>query len=305
MNRYAVIDLGTNTFHLLIVEALNDGSFVELYRNRFFIKLAEQGINTIGAAAFQRGLEAIHAFKDMLEKYEVNVNDVKAFGTAALRTASNGTKFIQQVFTISGIQVHIIPGSEEARLIHKGVTQAVPLHDKKALIMDIGGGSVEFIIADGTQVYWAQSFPVGVAVLHRRFHQQDPITPAEIKATEQFLAIQLKDLLKQLQKHDTPLLIGASGTFDAIESALIQQKPHPLHASLDIEAFFPFYEDLKVTTLEQRLDRDDIPNTRADMIIVALILIRFIIEKANSKTIIISAYAMKEGMLQEMIHPVS
>lgn len=184
MNTFAVIDLGTNTFHLLIVEDNGDGSFRELYRKQHFVKLAEEGIQTIGAAAFARGLDVMESFNITLDEYKVN--QLTAFGTAALRTASNGQDFVNQVKEKNGIEIELISGDREAVLIHKGVLQAVPFTSERMLIMDIGGGSVEFIIADKNQVYWAQSFPIGVAVLYKNFHQNNPITNTEIQATQAF-----------------------------------------------------------------------------------------------------------------------
>ncbi len=297
--KYAVIDLGTNTFHMLIVEVMPNGRFEELYRNRFFIKLAEGGITRIGAGPWKRGLQAIQHCKETLDHF--GVSKVQAFGTAALRTAENGAEFIRQVKELSGIEVKVISGNEEARLIHQGVIQAVPLQKNKGLIMDIGGGSVEFIIADRQKVYWAQSFPLGVAVLYRQFHRHEPITSAEIAELRQFFFSELKPLMTALAEHKTPLLIGASGTFDVLENALVQHKSDPYHACLRVDDFFPFYEELVACDLSKRLARQDIPESRADMMIVALILIHFVIEKAQTQQIIISAYAMKEGMLTEMI----
>ncbi|MEN0005954.1 MAG: hypothetical protein AAF798_17520, partial [Bacteroidota bacterium] len=121
--RFAVIDLGTNTFHLLITEALPAGGFSEVYRERKFTQLAEEGIETIGAAALQRGLKALQHFKQQLTAHQVE--QVRAFGTAALRTASNGPDFIRQVAEEIGIDIQLISGTEEARLIHLGVLQAV------------------------------------------------------------------------------------------------------------------------------------------------------------------------------------
>ncbi|NJK83906.1 MAG: hypothetical protein HC912_08960 [Saprospiraceae bacterium] len=152
MNRYAVIDLGTNTFHLLIVEQNRQ----KLYQERQFVKLAENGIEHISAAPFQRGIETMLHFHRVLKKFDVQ--QVQAFGTAALRTAHNGSAFIEEVEEATGIEIQLISGEREAALIQKGVAQAIPATDAHSLIMDIGGGSVEFILANQHEVFWAQSF---------------------------------------------------------------------------------------------------------------------------------------------------
>ena len=112
--RLGVVDLGTNTFHLLIAEPNGQGGFRELFRYRQFVKLAEEGIQVIGDTPFQRGLLALEGIKAKLDEY--GVDRVRAFGTAALRTASNGSEFIRQVRSNTGIEIQLISGDEEARL---------------------------------------------------------------------------------------------------------------------------------------------------------------------------------------------
>jgi exopolyphosphatase/guanosine-5'-triphosphate,3'-diphosphate pyrophosphatase len=222
-NHKAVIDLGTNTFHLLIVAPDEQLGFREVFRERRFIKLAEGGIEYLSDAAVQRGLEALVDFKSELDRHQVV--EVRAIGTAALRTARNGSAFIELVKDTTGIQIELIDGSEEARLIHLGVALATPLGTERGLIMDIGGGSVEFIIADVEKVYWAQSFPVGVAVLYERFHKNEPISEAEQMALKAFLKEQLRPLGNALDRYPCQDLLGASGTFDVLEDILVEEKP--------------------------------------------------------------------------------
>lgn len=300
--RYAVIDLGTNTFHVLIGEKESSGLFKELFRKRIFINLAEDGIHIIGKAPMERAMQALKTFKTILEDYEVKT--VRALGTAALRTASNGPQFIQQVLDEIGISIQLIPGDREAQLIYKGVIQAVDFGPQTGLIMDIGGGSVEFIIADQSGIKWAQSFPVGVAVLFNNFHHNDPIFADDIKTLHSHLFQQLDPLLKQVRFYLPAVLIGASGTFDVLETMLCKEKISPIHGMINVDDFHPLFEQLIKTNLAERLAMSEIPDTRAEMIIVALILIDFILQQAPIKTISVSAYAMKEGMFSELIQEV-
>ena len=297
--RYGVIDLGTNTFHLLIVEVDGAGHLTEVHRESRFVKLGEEGIETIGQAPFKRGLQTLIDYQKILEQYKIN--DAIALGTAALRTASNGKTFVKSVEDITGIQPRLISGIEEARLIYNGVKKAVPLSQEKSLIMDIGGGSVEFIITNEDGIIWSESFPVGVAVLFKKFHESDPINKDEIEAINAHLASSLAPLIEELRHHKIKNLIGASGTFDVLESVLVKDKSHPHHAHLDAQFFYPYYERLIQSTVKDRLAMNDLPDTRADMIVVALVLIHFILQTADIQQITISDYAMKEGLLYEMI----
>ncbi len=299
MENYGVIDLGTNTFHLLIARAVESGGLETVFRERHFIKLAENGIEHIGAAAFERGLQAMQHFKTKLDEYQVA--DVQAIGTAALRTAGNGQEFIQKVQETTGIEVMLISGDREAELIHRGVMQAIPPVRERTLIMDIGGGSVEFIIADAERVYWASSFSVGVAILWKKFHHSDPITEAEIKATNQFLQRELEPLQAALQQHPVRTLVGASGTFDVLENILVRRKDHPNHSHMEAHEFPAFYNQIIRTTLAERLSMAGMPAERADMIVVALILLNYVLVSAGIESVIISAFAMKEGVLAELM----
>jgi len=299
MQRAAVIDLGTNTFHILIAEQLVDGTFQDVYRERKYVKLAEDGIGKIGPNPYQRGLDALIHFQKIIQ--EKKVNQIKAFGTAALRTASNGKAFIQDAKEKANIEIELIPGSEEARLIHIGVTQAIQLGDEKGLIMDIGGGSVEFIIADKNEVFWAESFPIGVAVLYKIYHHDEPISTIELQILEAFFDDTLQPLFSILKNHETPNLIGASGTFDVLENILPLEQKNPLSAIIDVQHFAPLYQKVIQMNLEERLSQQDIPDTRSDMIVVAMVLIDYIIRRANIKKIMVSSYAMKEGILSEMV----
>ncbi len=300
MQKLAVIDLGTNTFHLLIVEAQKEKPFEELFRQSTFVQLAENGIHKIGTAPFQRGIACLEKYRKILEEYEVE--NLKIFGTAALRTASNGTDFIDQVKRRCDFDIQLIPGEEEARLIHQGVIQAVPFGLEKNLIIDIGGGSVELIIADKNQVYWAQSFPIGVAVLYRDWQNSDPINPANIKLIQQFFEQELKPLLQVLEKHQTPNIVGASGAFDVLQYFLQADIKEANHSIIPVQNFPPFFKKVLQKSLDQRFQMEGLPSEKAEMIIVALLLIDFILEKTQAKNILVSSYAMKEGILSEMLN---
>jgi exopolyphosphatase/guanosine-5'-triphosphate,3'-diphosphate pyrophosphatase len=301
--RFAVIDIGTNTFHLLIAAPGENGqSLTEIYRSRHFIKLAEKGIEQLGAEALQRGMNALLFFRQQLDLHEVPDDQLIALGTAALRTASNGPAFREEVFRRTHINIQIISGDREAHLIARGAMMAIPVPKEKVLIMDIGGGSVEFIITDEKGVYWAQSFPVGVAVLYRNFHTSDPISPGEIERVRSFLSLQLQPLFAALQSFPADHLIGAAGTFDVIADHLaIDKKSDATYAPIKLEQFDTFFNKILKTTQQERYDMPEIPKDRADMIVVAVILIDLVLQMADIRQLTVSYYAMKEGMMAEMI----
>jgi exopolyphosphatase/guanosine-5'-triphosphate,3'-diphosphate pyrophosphatase len=299
--RCAVIDLGTNTFHLLIAEDAGPGNWRNIHRERVYVKLAEEGIGHIAATPFERGLKALRSFKTHLDKAGVPPESVTALGTAALRTAGNADDFIRSAYEQTGIRIQAISGDREAALIYQGVRKAVPFPDHRVLIMDIGGGSVEFILADRNQVFWQQSFPIGVAVLFREFHKSDPIAPDEIYVVERFTEGALKDLWAALDQYPAFSLVGASGTFDVIDLFLLDPATKPeLYGYIELEKFIGLSDHFILSSLDERKAMDKLPMERAEMVVVALILIRTILEKSGIGEIYTSAYAMKEGLLAEL-----
>lgn len=299
--RFAVIDIGTNTFHLLIAQPDNNGfGLKEIYRSRQFIKLAESGIDILSPAALRRGMEALHSFRRQLDHYAIPQERVMALGTAALRTASNGPAFRSEVKELTNIDIQIISGDREAQLIAKGALMAIPSPREKVLIMDIGGGSVEFIIADQQQVYWAQSFPIGVAVLYRQFHHNEPIDHYEIEQVRSYLSLQLQPLAAALQTFNSYHLIGAAGTFDVVGNHLGANGSSPSFTPVDLKDFDLFFKQVLRTTRQERLDMPEIPEDRADMIVVAFILIDLVLQLFEIRQLTVSYYAMKEGMMSEL-----
>mgnify|MGYP005666393039 CR=1 FL=1 len=298
MERYAVIDLGTNTFHLKIVALHPDGTFEECFRERQFVKLGEEGIDTLGPAAYQRGIETIVYFHQLLQEYQVK--KLRATGTAALRTASNGGHFIEEVFQKTGIKIELITGKEEARLIYEGVRLAVPLHASPDLIMDIGGGSVEFILATENGLMHTWSYPVGMSVLYLQFHQDDPLLPAKAHHARQFLDGIFAKMFAQLKPYPIQRLIGASGAFEVLANMLpstLVDERHFRVSSADLRQLIP---TLLFTTKAERIEMANLPSERADMIVVAFLLIEHLLINIPFREVLVSEYALREGVLGEM-----
>ena len=297
--KLAVIDLGTNIFHLRIVTVQPDGSFAELFRQSKFVRLASEGIGTIGLAPFRRGLDCLKEYAQILQQHQVD--KTRAIGTAALRTASNGSTFIQNVLEETGLEITLIDGDQEAHYIHKGVELAVPFGADKKLIMDIGGGSVEFIIADLDKVYWAQSFPVGMAVMYHNFHRIDPISVTEIDDLHSFLTMQLSPLQEALQAYQISELVGTRGTFDVLTAQFGTSKIGKHCSILPIEPLPAFFDRVIQSNLAERLIMSEIPNDRVDMIVVGMLLIQFVLKMTNVPRILVSDFDVKEGVLAEMV----
>ncbi len=290
---YAVVDLGTNTFHLLIGR-WHQGKLLEHYRERHFIKLAAEGIETIGEASAERALAAAQLIGKAIELYQPA--KAVAYGTAALRTASNGAALRQRLSAALGVEVQLIDGHREAQLITAGVLATHP-PSRSFLIMDIGGGSVEFILVVDEEVRFGESYAIGAQVLKSRFHVSEPFGKTQHAALDQFLATTLSPVLARLTEPLT--LVGASGTFDVLAAEYGLPLGHAL-TEIEPQVVSELFGEVLEMSPEQRLADIRIPADRADMIAVALGLIEFFIECFPQLRIITCAYALKEGALVEM-----
>ena len=295
---YAVIDLGTNTFHLLVVKKTTQ-LFEEVYRKRVFVNIAEEGISTLGEACYTRGINTILEFHNSLKDYP----DVKlsVFGTAALRTASNGPQFQQEVLDKTNIAIQIIDGKREASLISKGTKAIVDTSDGTYLIMDIGGGSVEFIlIQDGEDIY-AESFPVGITALYNQFPHTEPISHEDQEIIEQYLSKILQPLKNQLEDQVIEGLIGASGSYEVLEKILSGNIKSHESSKFPIHLIQEQIKIIMAQDLDERLSSDLIPDQRAKLIVTAFVLINYVLSLCQFNALIISPYALKEGAIMEML----
>lgn len=303
-NRVAIIDMGTNTFHLLIAD-VNEGSHAMVHRDRVAVKIGMGGINDgrITLAGEERAIAALTNFKQVIDTH--HVNRILAFGTSALRNAKNGEAVIQKIKQVTGIDARIISGDEEAKLIYMGVQSAMDLGLYKSLIIDIGGGSVEFIIANQQEIFWKQSIEIGAQRLLEKFHPHDPILPSEIESLNTLFHEELQPVLDQLNTHNAQTLVGSSGTFDTLsEIYCIRRDLHKLLQNIETPlspgGFYEIYEELITKNREERMLIPGMIDMRVDMIVVACCLIRFIMEQHRFQNIRVSTYSLKEGVFASL-----
>ncbi len=299
----AVIDLGTNTFHLLIAEGQNCLINKILHKETIDVKLGEGGITKgiLTEPAMHRGIAAMKKFKSVIDTYKIK--NFKAVATAAVRTADNGKYFVANVKSETGIDIGIIDGDVEAELIFEGVKQAVKLGSKTCLIMDIGGGSVEFILANSDGIIWKKSYPIGAAKLMALFHHSDPIDAEEIKDIKKYLDDTLQELKNISETEKPKLLIGSSGSFETFAELVNRKK---LTENLDdglinIKLFGQMGQEILESTHKERVANPGIIPVRVDMIVVSAILTQYIIVELKIEQIQLSNYALKEGLLCSLL----
>ncbi len=294
--KIGIVDLGSNTFHILISESNTEGSFSEVFRERVFVGLSEGGVDLIKDEKIKLGLEICHHFKLKLEQYEVE--SFKVVGTAVLRKANNRADFIKPCKSIFGQTIEIIDGDREAELIYKGVKQ-LGLPMISSVIMDIGGGSVEYICVSHGKMVWSQSFSIGVGILHTMFHKNEPILSIDISRCKKFIIEVLAPLTQFTNNIEIIELIGASGSFEVVKDVYDYN-----HENITYEVAISDLKELAHRIIsadyEERIAIKGIPEQRAKLIVVAMILIEVTLEILSPDKLIVSPYAIKEGLLSEL-----
>ncbi len=304
MDKIAVIDIGTNTFHLLIVEVINDDIKVIL-KEKIAVMLGKGGISqsVITEEAQERALDTLNYFRE--KTIEHSVTKIFASATSAMRNATNAHVFIEKVLNQTGIEINIISGKKEAEFIHRGVRKSMKIGHQPALIADIGGGSVEFIICNEEEIYWLESFEIGAQRLLDKFHNHDPISEADIKNLYLYLEEELAPLIEKLKKCKPEILIGSSGTFDTLVDMAYAKKEKvksdKTSFSLNIEDFQLLFDEIIHKDRAERLSIPGMIEMRVDMIVVAICLIQFLLKNNQFSSIEVSSYALKEGVLDAII----
>lgn len=307
--RVAILDLGTNTFNLVIADAGNDAGFDIVLNKKLPVKLGEGRINQgeIIPIAYSRGIKAILEHYDSIQKLQAE--KIMALGTSALRSAKNGEQFIQEILSKTGIQIQIISGDREAELIYLGVRQTVNLNQNIVLILDIGGGSNELILANKDQIFWKKSYPLGIARLLERFKPSNPMKSNEVQEIKAYLSAEMQDLFELTKKYQVKTLLGASGSFETFE-AMIQasddfvseQALKAKSIPISIEDFDSLYEKLIHSSIEERRKMKGLEPMRIEMIVLACLLVKLLIDEIQLSNIIQSNFALKEGAIWELVN---
>ncbi|NOS90340.1 MAG: exopolyphosphatase [Cyclobacteriaceae bacterium] len=298
--RIAIVDMGTNTFLLLIAEK-NGRELKSIYQDRVATKIGKGGINGgfITDEAIDRAMTALKQFDQKAK--EMDVTKAVAIGTSAIRNASNQQALINRIQEETSFLPKVISGEEEADLIYRGVRQAIVIPPSKALIVDIGGGSVEFIIADAQEAFWKQSFEIGGQRLIERFHHHDPILPEEIESIQHYVNEKLAPLFEALAKWKPEVLIGVSGSFDTLSEIYCRQNSIPFNnepeTPLSIEAFHSISRSLYSKTRDERMQIPGMIELRVDMIVVGCCLIQCLLDRYSFARVTVSSYSLKEGVL--------
>ncbi|MEI6678060.1 MAG: phosphatase [Mariniphaga sp.] len=304
VNRYAVIDLGTNTCNLLIANILTNGSFVPVYDRKLPVKLGRGGIHNdiLLPAAIERGILALQSHFKTIGEY--GVSKVKIVGTSALRGAANREELRNKVKELFGWEIEIIDGEEEAELIFRGVRLSLPDGIGNYLILDIGGGSIEFIIANNDTVIWKKSFNIGIARALEAIPMSDPISYSEINLLEKWFDAHLAELWKVCLLHKPLTLVGCSGAFDTFvdiyENAIPDQKIRDV-SELPLNDYYKIHNLLIHSDNQTRSKMQGMDGMRVEMVVIASVFTNFILQRCAFQKLLHTHNSLKEGIMNQLI----
>jgi exopolyphosphatase/guanosine-5'-triphosphate,3'-diphosphate pyrophosphatase len=302
-NRIAVIDLGTNTCNLLIAE-YGQQNYQILYQGKQVVKLGKGGIdkNLLTKDGLERAVFAIREHQVVISKFKVA--EVAIIATSAIREAINKEWFQQEIKLQTGLDSAIISGEKEANLIFKGVKLAFNEIEDNSLILDIGGGSNEFILIKNGTPSWKQSFPLGMARVIEKFSPSDPITAAEIEQIYRYFESGLNQLWERVGALPISCLIGCSGAFDTIADLMDKTDPGTkirIRQEIETNDFNRINESLIKSTTTDRMKMKGMESIRIEMIVPSVIFIKLVIDRLKIKKIFQTDFALREGVLYERI----
>ncbi len=301
LKRIAAIDLGTNSFHAVIVDIFPDGSFYTVDKLKEMVLLAEKGFDeNLSSDAMDRAVEALKKIKILSEHQ--GAEKILAYATSAIREAKNGGELIQRVIDEVGIKITAIPGRVEAELIGLAVQHGVQMPSTPSLIMDIGGGSVEYILADKEKFYFLTSKKIGVARMTASFVDHDPISDDEIGRLKEYYRNQLTEVAQSFAIHRGAILIGSSGTMENI--ALMISHRNKKTPSLSVnelkftaKEFYEFYDATIRMDYNERSQLEGLDEKRIHLLPAGLVLVHYVLKTFGIKEVKISSQALREGII--------
>ncbi len=308
MIKKAIIDLGTNTFQLLIIEQTGK-TFRTIHEESYAAKIGKGGISLgiITEEAIQRGISGLKYFQQVFDKERVMAENVLATATSAVRNAKNENEFCERILAETGIEINVISGEEEAALIYEGVKLGMNIGKETLMIMDIGGGSVEFIICNENKIFWKQSFEIGGQRLMDKFMTSDPISQHSVQALKNYLEEQLLPLTNAVHQYAPVCVIGSAGSFETLVDIYFMKTnghlppPEQVSFELPISEFYDSFLKLVFSNHDERMALPGMIELRVDMIVVGVCLIDFILKQFDIQRIKVSNYALKEGVLSKIL----
>lgn len=302
----AAIDIGTNSFHLVVVEILDEAKFRIIDRAKENVRLGSGGkdMKFIAPDAMDRAIITLRRFAEIAHSYKA---PVRAVATSAVREALNRSEFVSEVRKATNVRIEVVSGFEEARLIYLGVLQALPVFNHGILLMDIGGGSVEYLVGKKGETLFANSLKLGCIRLTQHFFAGTSVSDGEIRACRDYVRGFLSPVSREVVDHKYDFAIGSSGTIQnvaymirAIRGEIMSPQVNNFSFSRE-ELSEVVRTILKARTVKQRLKIQGLDPKRADIIVAGAIVLEESFRALKIDRMTVSEYALREGIVYDRL----
>ena len=301
--RIAAIDIGTNSIHMIVVQIRPDLSFEVVDREKEMVRLGAGGLDgrELTPSAQASALQTLSRFKRLAESHKVD--EIIAAATSAVREAENGGDFIAMVRRETGIRVRVISGAEEARLIHRAAGYGVDMSEGAAVVIDIGGGSVEITLGSPHRMALGRSFKAGVIRLTERFVKSDPLTARDERRLVRYVRKETRDYLKEIVKRGYSRVFGTSGTILSLGAlaASVGRASDARNLRVHAKSIRRLRKRLVSMTLDERLKLPGLDPRRADLAVAGIVLIDTLLNDLGAETITLCDLALREGLVLDYI----
>ncbi len=309
----AAIDMGTNSFHMVVARGASDGGFEVITTQKDMVRLGSGSgeMKQLTPDAMDRGIASLKRMLAVAASYDATVS---AVATSAVREAHNQVEFLDRVRNETGLSVDVISGFEEARLIHLGVLQALPVFDKRILVVDIGGGSTEILVGEGDTIKAVRSVKLGSIRLTDRFFRSDSgdvtdavvaSAPDRIEECRRYVRSVLAGAAHDLEPLGHEVAIGSSGTITAIGSLIAARRgDDPGFTNglvFTVDELAGLTDRLVASTPAERLAMSGMDERRVDIIVGGALLLEAVFDMFGVEAMTVSAYALREGVLYDRL----
>jgi exopolyphosphatase/guanosine-5'-triphosphate,3'-diphosphate pyrophosphatase len=298
--KIAAVDVGTNSFHLLIARVTAEGTLEPLDRQKDMVRLGDSAFRgQISPEAFNRGVDTLKRFRDIADR--ASCDALIAVATSATREAENGGDFVRVVRDETGIELNVIGGEEEARLIYLGARAGLNLAGKRALMVDIGGGSVELIVGGAREMTWATSLKLGVLRLLEQATPSDPITADQRARLAEQLHRAVEGPIAQARALGFDVVAMTSGTARAVGDLIPTVDKSATPRLVKFQDVFALEDRLCAMTAAERARLPGLDGKRVDSIVPGVILVRSLLEVAHADEYVLCDTALREGLVYDYV----
>lgn len=306
----AAVDLGTNSLHL-VVARVEGSRFEVIEREREMVRLGsasgdgrapdgDDEMRRLDPAAMDRAIDALRRFRQLAS---TSTDQFRVVATSAVREADNRADFLARVHDEVGVEVEVISGFEEARLIHLGVLQALPVFDSRLLVCDIGGGSTELVLGRQGDVLASRSFKLGAIRLTQRFFPYGQVEPGSVKACRSFVRSTIAAFARDVRETGFDVAAGSSGTIGAVfeMAAAHRDGPRPrtynnfVITRSEVREVVRRLADRR--SAEERSHLSGLDPRRADIIVAGAVILEQVVAELEIDELTFSDYALREGVL--------